>query len=140
MSNYSHEDKYCKHCGGNLSPHSCGEFGGVKIWCDDCGSNNPDKPPSVVINEQPMTPTLPKERKMLVSEITEKDIHDMWNRAKEYKPANLMLFSTSKEVYEKLNSIVNAPWYKKLYWKLCRPFWWVQEKLQDVWWDWRNRE
>ena len=27
-----------------------GEFGGVKIWCDDCGSNNPESPPSVKIN------------------------------------------------------------------------------------------
>lgn len=45
--NYLPEDKKCAHCGGNLSPHSLGEFGGIKIWCDDCGSNSPESPPSV---------------------------------------------------------------------------------------------
>jgi len=46
---YLPEDKKCAHCGGNLSPHYLGELGGIKIWCDDCGSNSPESPPSVEI-------------------------------------------------------------------------------------------
>lgn len=44
---YTEEDKICAHCGGEISPHSVGN--GVKFWCDNCGSNNKDEPPSVIV-------------------------------------------------------------------------------------------
>ncbi len=48
-TSYTSEDKNCTHCGGNLSSHSVGDYA-VKIWCDNCGSNNPSSPPKVTIN------------------------------------------------------------------------------------------
>jgi hypothetical protein len=47
MKNYSYKDKICPHCGGNLSGHLHGDK--VIIWCDNCGSNNKNVPPSVGI-------------------------------------------------------------------------------------------
>jgi len=50
---YTNDDKYCPHCGGELNGHLCGER--VKIWCDKCGSNNPMSPPSIKLNlEKPL--------------------------------------------------------------------------------------
>jgi len=52
IEHYTKKDKNCTHCGGNLSNHYCGEWdskGIFKIWCDNCGSNNPKSPPNVQV-------------------------------------------------------------------------------------------
>lgn len=49
MNRYTSDDKICPHCGGNLSPHST--YGGAIIWCDICGSNSPEIPPNISINQ-----------------------------------------------------------------------------------------
>lgn len=44
---YTENDKSCLHCGGNVTGHICGEK--VIRWCDKCGSNDTERPPSVII-------------------------------------------------------------------------------------------
>lgn len=59
---YLAKDTNCAHCGGKLSPHSNG-YGGIIIWCDNCGSNNPESPPNIDITTSHPTPAeLPSER------------------------------------------------------------------------------
>jgi formamidopyrimidine-DNA glycosylase len=47
MAKYTEKDKICPHCGGELKLHCAGEI--IIIWCDSCGSNNPDYPPNISI-------------------------------------------------------------------------------------------
>ena len=44
---YTNEDKTCTHCGGEISGHSCGDR--IIYWCDDCGSNNKEEKPNIVV-------------------------------------------------------------------------------------------
>lgn len=60
----------------------------------------------------------------------QKDLQDMFNRAKHYEGNYPKYIITSPKVYQTFDGIVNAPWYKKLYWQLCRPFWWMQEHFE----------
>ena len=43
---YTTKDKYCAHCGGDISAHYAGK---IIYWCDKCGSNDRNVPPSVSI-------------------------------------------------------------------------------------------
>jgi len=44
---YTENDKECPHCGGIISAHCAGTK--IIYWCDGCGSNNKEKPPSIGI-------------------------------------------------------------------------------------------
>ncbi|MCK5605571.1 hypothetical protein KAR91_27000 [Candidatus Pacearchaeota archaeon] len=47
---YTKDDKVCPHCHGDISGHCCGER--IIFWCDDCGSNNKEVPPSMSIERR----------------------------------------------------------------------------------------
>lgn len=60
-----------------------------------------------------------------------KEFEDLWKKSKKLKIKGIKTLITEKAVYQKYYDIVNAPWYAKLWWKLCTPFWNLQ--------DWMDR-
>lgn len=50
MSTKYNEECICPHCGGTVLGNLCGDK--VIFWCDKCGGNSPDSPPSVGITLQ----------------------------------------------------------------------------------------
>ena len=48
MSRYTESDKICSHCEGEINGHCCGDR--IIRWCDVCGSNDKDSPPSITVD------------------------------------------------------------------------------------------
>ena len=65
-----------------------------------------------------------------MKKLTLKKLNRMYKKLEKTKDPTIIYVDF--DIYEKLYDIVYAPWYKKIYWQCCRPFWWIQEKIEEL--------